>query len=1473
VATSGRLKIICSAALAVLPLMTLIGGQALADGAGGGNGASLGGNGANGGPGGGGGTGGTAGPLSTYIPAGPGPTAAQPGSNGNGGVGGAGARSSVVDTSGLGGAGGAAGTALAPTGGNGSDGKNATCTACTGGSGAGGGGGGGDGFNGASLAAVTGAIKGGNGGKGGNAQASNPAFGADGGGGGGGGAGAVLSGSGSTTTPGNVTGGAGGNGGVSLQGGGAGFGGGGGSGLVNTGVGIVNGFKITGGNGGNGGNGAVSGGGRAGGAGGAGIIGSSLSLTNSGTIQGGNGGTTGTNGTGAAAGTTAVGGAGVQGSNLQIINSGAIAGGMSGNGTTRANAISFTGSTNRLELWSGSSITGNVVAFSTADILALGGSTNASFNVSQIGPSAQYRGFGTYQKTGTSTWTLTGTTTAATPWTINQGTLQISSDGNLGAASGALTFNGGTLATTANINSSRATTLNAAGGTFDVSSGTTLNMSGVIVGSGALTKTDIGTLVLSGNNTYSGGTTISAGTLQLGNGGTSGSIVGNVTDNGNLTFNRSDTLTFGGTISGSGAVNQIGTGNTVLTADNTYAGPTTVNAGGLFINGDQTAATGSTTVNSGGTLGGTGTVGGNVTIAGGGTLNPGGATNVAGTLTINGDLQLANNSTLTYNFGQANVVGGPLNDLTVVGGNLTLGGTINVATSAGGSFDPGVYRVISYGGALINNGLNVGIVPSPDYFVQTAIDHQVNLVNTNGLILNFWDGDAGPKNNNTVDGGNGTWHVAGADDNWTEMTGVVNAPYQNGAFAIFSAAPGTVIVDNSQGNVEASGMQFAGDGYVITGDAVTLVGSQSIIRVGDGTSAGAGYTATIASVLTGDSELVKTDLGTLVLSGTNTYTGGTAINGGTLQISSDGNLGNAAGGLTFNGGTLATTADVTTSRATTLNAGGGTFDVASGTMLSMGGAIGGPGALTKTDTGTLVLSGANTYSGDTNVEAGTLAAGAANSFSALSAHYVLNSATLDLGGFDQTVSALNNAGTVHMGSVPGTTLTVNGNYVGSGGTIQINTALGGDASATDRLVVHGSTSGASTLAVTNVGGAGAQTVQGIKVVDVDGASDGAFNLRGDYVFQGQQAVIGGAYAYRLYHNGISSPTDGDWYLRSQLINPDVAPPPVPPKPLYQPGVPIYESYANMLQTFNTLDTLQQRAGNRSWSGAQSDSDNGAIEGSGVWARVKGFHGNYDPTTSTSDSDYDVDLWEVQAGADAVLADNEAGRLIGGLSARYGTISSSVGSVYGNGGINTDGYGLGGTLTWYGATGLYIDNQANVTGYDSDLSSNSVGRLVRGNTGVGYAFSIETGKAIAVAPQWSITPQMQLSYSNVNFDSFTDPFGARVSLDSSESLIGRLGIAANYVDVQWEAAGQLQRTKLYGIANLYYDFLDGSKTDVSGVNFESRNEPFWGGIGLGGSNNWGGDTYSLYGEVSLNTSMNSFGDSYTVLGTGGFRVKW
>ncbi|WP_163467927.1 autotransporter outer membrane beta-barrel domain-containing protein, partial [Klebsiella michiganensis] len=84
-------------------------------------------------------------------------------------------------------------------------------------------------------------------------------------------------------------------------------------------------------------------------------------------------------------------------------------------------------------------------------------------------------------------------------------------------------------------------------------------------------------------------------------------------------------------------------------------------------------------------------------------------------------------------------------------------------------------------------------------------------------------------------------------------------------------------------------------------------------------------------------------------------------------------------------------------------------------------------------------------------------------------------------------------------------LTVQGKYVGAGGRLEIATVLGNDSSPTSRLVINGATSGTTRVDVINRGGLGAQTVEGIKIIAVAGASNGNFVLNGNYVFQGAPA--------------------------------------------------------------------------------------------------------------------------------------------------------------------------------------------------------------------------------------------------------------------------------------------------------------------------------------------------------------------------------
>ncbi|MCG3101632.1 autotransporter-associated beta strand repeat-containing protein, partial [Enterobacter sp. DRP3] len=675
-------------------------------------------------------------------------------------------------------------------------------------------------------------------------------------------------------------------------------------------------------------------------------------------------------------------------------------------------------------------------------------------------------GTGSFTQEGTGTTVFTGNNTYTGGTVISAGTLQLGNGGTSGWVTGNIMDNG---------------TL-----TFNRSDNNTY--SGIISGTGVLNKLGAGTLTLTGVQTYAGGTTISAGILQLGDGTIDGSIIGNVNmAGGALAFNASNgsVTNQAAVISGAGSLTKQGLGSTVLKGNNTYTGATTVSAGTLYIDGNQAAATGATTVASGATLGGNGIIGGDVAIANGATLMPGSENGTGGTLTINGNLVLNDLSTLNYQFGKVNGVAE--NSRTDVNGNLTLDGRLNVTVPTGGTFSAGVYRVFNYTGTLTNNGLVLGSVPvATTLALQSSVLGQVNLVNSTGQLLAFWDGmNSANYNQGGGAGGDGTWRLLGQTA-WADVAGSSNSAWGNKSFAVFGGTAGTVTVDNSYGQVQTSGMQFTTDGYVINGGALTLVtspidGSSPELRVGDGSDASSSMTATIGVILQGTTSITKTDLGTLILTGANTWTGGTNINGGTLQISADNNLGAAAGSLSFDGGTLATTGSFNTARTTTVNTGGGTVDTAAGTTLAMSGAIGGSGLLTKTDAGTLILSGANTWTGGTAINGGTLQVSGDANLGAATGSLSFDGGTLaTTGSFSSTRTTTLNSGGGTIDTASGTTLTMSGVVGGAGtltktdtGTLTLtntNTYSGGTTVSGGTLQLgNGGTSGSVSGNITNNG--------------------------------------------------------------------------------------------------------------------------------------------------------------------------------------------------------------------------------------------------------------------------------------------------------------------------------------------------------------------------------------------------------------------
>jgi fibronectin-binding autotransporter adhesin len=563
-------------------------------------------------------------------------------------------------------------------------------------------------------------------------------------------------------------------------------------------------------------------------------------------------------------------------------------------------------------------------------------------------------GSATLTKTGTGTLVLSGVNTYSGATTVAAGTLSIAADAALGAAPGSptagqLTFSGGTLLASATftLDPNRGVALTGAG-TFSVNAAVTLTYGGVVAGSSTLTKAGTGVLVLSGINTYTGSTTVTAGTLSISADNALGAAPGSptatqLTFNGGtlqatasfaLDVNRGITLTAAGTIlvdpsitvsysgviAGASTVTKSGTGTLILSGSNTFSGATTVSVGVLRIQNAAALGTavGTTSVSSGAALeidgSGLSIAEPIISLTGTGVANAGALRNLANDNAWSGAITLAGTTRI-------NSDGGTLTFPNGIGVNtraLTIGGAGNTSSAA----LAGTTATLTKDG-----GGNLTLTAANTYTGTTAISAGTVILGVTNAI--------GSSSAVTVSAG-ATLDLAGFSDTIGSLAG---------AGSVTSSAIGTITLTAGANNTSTT---YSG---VMSNGLATL-------------------------------SLTKAGTGTLILSGINTFTGATTINGGTISIAADSGLGSApgaatAGQLTFNGGTLLASASFTldANRGVALT-GAGTFSVTSPIVLTYGGIVAGPGTLAKVGTGTLILSGVNTYTGSTTLTAGTLAVAA-----------------------------------------------------------------------------------------------------------------------------------------------------------------------------------------------------------------------------------------------------------------------------------------------------------------------------------------------------------------------------------------------------------------------------------------------------------------------------------------------------------------
>lgn len=992
--------------------------------------------------------------------------------------------------------------------------------------------------------------------------------------------------------------------------------------------------------------------------------------------------------------------------------------------------------------------------------------------------------------------------------------------------SGGTTITGGKL--TADNADSLGTGAIANNGVLQVGEG---ELENTLSGTGSLVKTGTGELTLNGDNTYSGDTTIADGTLIAANVNALGS--GNIDNSGTLMLEAEGEFNLANVTTQSGATTELAKGTTLNVDSLTQQADSTLNIDLSKANGESAITADSVTL--GGTLNVTGI--GSVTDS---------WTPEAYTYTL-----IDSDSAITSDF----------DDLTIAGMNredvdfLTIDGKVDETDNTNYDLTASLSWYADRDNATTDaHGTFTLSDPDGSFNVAATLTDVDDTLDPGSR----WDGKSLTKE------GAGTLLLSGDNDYSGGTT--IN---EGTLVAASTTALGTGLVDNNATLVlDVDGEVSAAGGITTHSGAMTQLALGTSLDLGD------------SALIQQDGSTLNVELNSdsvqpLITGGSATLGGDLVVSDASLQarasdaefqsfklMDMDSDISGDFTSLTMNltdqpdyltvTGTinpedaseyLLTEGLSWNATATSATPAHGTFTLGAGDSFEVTSVLGdktGNGdwdgkSLTKLGAGKLTLSGANTYSGDTNVQEGTLwlagdgTIGEVGSQQAVNVASgatfggsngttvngkVTNEGTLVFGDSEETgaIFTLNgdliNMGTMTSGSsssTPGNTLYVDGNYTGNGGSLYLNTVLGDDDSATDKLVITGDASGTTDLYINGIGD-GAQTTNGIEVVDVGGVSTSdAFVLKNE--------VNASLYTYRLYWNE----SDNDWYLASKAQSDDddsggddtpsdggddggnvtppddggdggnVTPPDdggdggdvTPPDdggdvaPQYRADIGAYMGNQWMARNLQ-MQTLYDR------EGSQYRNADGS-----VWARFKA--GKAESEAVSGNIDMDSNYSQFQLGGDILAWGNGQQSVTVGVMASY--INADTDST-GNRGAdgsqftssgNVDGYNLGVYATWFADaqthSGAYVDSWYQYGFYNNSVESGDAGSESYDSTA--NAVSLETGYrydiALSNGNTVSLTPQAQVVWQNYSADRVKDNYGTRIDGQDGDSWTTRLGL--------------------------------------------------------------------------------------------------